>query len=518
MSTKINKIIRDTISAMKERNLILTPDNYSDVFCEIAKKNGVVVPDCQKLEKYVSRLNSDFQEELKSKRVKNLDELFAFMSSRLNSSASNDSSKLANALSLMSKRILQAAAILHNKEARKLSDMSIEALNRKLDLATVERVKDKWFEFLTDYDDSFFKRLNSYGVRNFDDIESIVVELDNSLMRSYDNAYICNKFIPVIISTLIPSISDQMDDEISAFELNLKSDPKSLQQESIQESIKKLTKKRIELDRAEVASKVSVLNEVLEDINKRVGNLISSSVTGSSKMQVIKNDLNLINLKEDSFEGIRSKLIAIAESLDIETKELGNQMSSNQKTIKELQDRVNKLEGELENVKAESKEDFLTKAATKRALMEELERTEEVYRRFGTDYSICFFDIDHFKNINDTYGHEAGDVIIASVGKMLRRYSRKIDFIGRYGGEEFVIMLPQTPPANSVKFANKVRKIIETSKFMYKDERISVTISCGVAVRSENTSLTSTLETADKMLYAAKQAGRNLVMPKTDEA
>lgn len=518
MSTKINQIIRDTIGVMKERNLILTPDNYAETFCEIAKKNGVVVPDCQKLEKYISRLNSDLQEQLKNKKVKNLDELFAFLSARLNAAGSNDSLKLVNALSLMSKRILQATAALHNKEARKLSDMSIEALNRKLDVATVEKVKDKWFEFLTNYDDSFFNRLNSYGVKNYDDIQSLIIDLDNSLMRSHDSAYIFQKMIPLIVLMLTPSISDQMDSEISAFELNLKSDPKSIEQESVKTEIQKLVKKRIELDKAEISSKVSALNEVLESINIRVTNLMGSSTISSTKMQSIKRDLSEINLKQDSFEGIRNKLMSIADMLDSETRELGNQMSSNQKTIKELQDRVNRLEGELENVKAESKEDFLTKTATRRALMEELDRNEEVYKRFGTDYSICFFDIDHFKRINDTYGHEAGDVIISSVGKMLRKYSRQIDIVGRYGGEEFVVMLPQTPPANSVKFANKIRKIIQSSKFMYKDERINVTISCGVAVRSENNDLASTLETADKMLYAAKQSGRNMVMPKSNEA
>ena len=231
-------------------------------------------------------------------------------------------------------------------------------------------------------------------------------------------------------------------------------------------------------------------------------------------MQDIKKDLNSINLKKDSFEGIRDKLMVIAESLDNETQELSLQMGNDQKRIRELQERISDLEGELAIVKAESKEDFLTKTATKRALMEELNRIDEAYKRYDSDYSICFFDIDHFKKINDTYGHEAGDVIIASVGKMLRKYSRKIDFVGRYGGEEFVILLPQTSLVDSVNFANKIREIIASSKFMYKDERIDVNVSCGVAVRSANINSSATLESADKMLYAAKQNGRNQVMPK----
>ena len=188
-------------------------------------------------------------------------------------------------------------------------------------------------------------------------------------------------------------------------------------------------------------------------------------------------------------------------------------MSKDQKTIKELQEKVGKLESELESAKKESKEDFLTKTATKRALIEELERMEEKYKRYGNDYSICFFDIDHFKKINDTYGHEAGDVILASVGQMLRKYSRDADFVGRYGGEEFVVLLPELSLANGIKFANKMREVLQNSKFIYKDERINVTASCGVSVRSANANSTVTIEEADKMLYLAKQNGRNRVMP-----
>ena len=302
MSTKINQIIRDTINAMKERNLILTPDNYSEVFCEIAKKNGVISPDCQKLEKYLSRLNPELVEQLKQKRVKNLDELFAFMTAKLNSSGISDSTKLMNSLSLMSKRILQAVTMLHNKEARKLAESSIEVLNRKLEVQSVELVKDKWFEFLTNYDDSFMKRLGFYGVKSFDDLQTAITELDNASMRSSDGGYVCQKIAPIIVSTLAPSISEKMTAEISNFELALKNDPKILEKETTQDGIKKLVKRRIELDRAEISSKVSVLNDVLENINVRISNMMSSSSISGAKMQDIKKDLNSINLKKDSFE------------------------------------------------------------------------------------------------------------------------------------------------------------------------------------------------------------------------
>ena len=134
------------------------------------------------------------------------------------------------------------------------------------------------------------------------------------------------------------------------------------------------------------------------------------------------------------------------------------------------------------------------------------------------NYSICFVDIDCLKSIDDTYGHEAGDVILSAVAQVLKKNARKVDFVGRYGGEEFVILLPSTGLKDSVKFGDKLRSMIENFKFIYKNERIKVTISSGIATRSANLSETMTLEAADKMLYLSKENGRNQVMPKILEA
>jgi len=214
MAISVNQIIREAIQAIKDRGLVFTPDNYAEVFCEIAKKNGVTLPECQKLEKYVARLNDDFKDQLKQKNVKNVDELFAFMASRLNSPSIMDNSKLVSALMLMNKRILQSVSLLHNKNAKELSESSIEALNRRLDVATVEKVKDKWFDFLTDYDDSFLKRLGSYGIKKFDDLQSIVIELDNATIKELDSTQIYEKIIPLIAMMLEPSITDKISDDV----------------------------------------------------------------------------------------------------------------------------------------------------------------------------------------------------------------------------------------------------------------------------------------------------------------
>nr|WP_314476785.1 diguanylate cyclase [uncultured Campylobacter sp.] len=510
MATSVSQVIKESIQTMKERGLMLTPDNYAEVFCEIAKKNGVIVPDCQKLEKYSARLNDELKAQLKQKNVRNLDELFAFMAARLNSPGLAEYPKLINALIAMNKKVFQAVASLHNKNAKNLAEASSEALNRRLDAQAIDRIKDKWFDFLTDYDDSFLKRLGVYGVKNFSDLKDIVAELEDVLTKEQT----CEKLVPLVSDMLRPSITDKIDGEIEKVNKILKSDPKLLEDLSVRKNIENLTKKRIELDRAEVSTKVGSLDKVLDGINDQIASLISSSSKSSSQMQFIKNDLNSINLNEDSFEGIRDKLKNIADTLDVEVRQLGEQMLSDQQTIKELQAKVSKLEVELESAKAESKEDFLTKTATKKALMEELGRLELDFLQQNADYAVCFFDIDHFKNINDIYGHDAGDVIIASVGRVLRGNSREVDFVARYGGEEFVVLLPGFDMAQSIGFADKVRDVLKNSKFLYKDERISVTVSCGVAIRSQNQSQAAVLEASDKMLYQAKQNGRDQVMPK----
>lgn len=355
-----------------------------------------------------------------------------------------------------------------------------------------------------------------YGVRNFDDLKTMSSELEKFLTQKDEDGEE-DVLIQLLSLTLEPSITKDLDEELSTIRSTLKQSPKTLNSKEFQEKVKAFVDRRIEEDRTEIIEKVGSLNNVLQNISERISDIAVSSQSSSDKVKSIKNDLKNVNLNTNSIDQVRSMLIEIAGALEIESKELGIEMHNRQATILELQNRVNSLEKELEEAKLESKEDFLTKVSTKRALMNEIQRIEEAYKRYGTDYSICFVDIDYFKKINDTYGHEAGDVILSAVAQVLKKNARKVDFVGRYGGEEFVILLPSTGLKDSVKFGDKLRSMIENFKFIYKNERIKVTISSGIATRSANLSETMTLEAADKMLYLSKENGRNQVMPKIIE-
>ncbi|MBE0496025.1 MAG: diguanylate cyclase, partial [Campylobacterales bacterium] len=310
-----------------------------------------------------------------------------------------------------------------------------------------------------------------------------------------------------------PSIASSMNDDLATISYELRNSPEVLGSTAIQNDIRQFIKKRIDLDKKEIQEKISALDKLLDEINKKILHLIDSSEHSAKEVQEIKRDLEGINFSKDTFESIQAKLMNIASSLETETTALHQKMVTNQQTIHKLHTRIKGLESALAEAKQEAKQDYLTHVATKRALTQEIDRAEEAYVRYKIDYCICFLDLDHFKNVNDTFGHEAGDVILSTVGKILRKYTRQVDFVGRYGGEEFLIVLPSIALDQAVVFADKVRKVIENFKFLYKKERIGVTVSCGISERKAHHTKEEAIEAADKMLYHAKESGRNQVKP-----
>ncbi len=132
-------------------------------------------------------------------------------------------------------------------------------------------------------------------------------------------------------------------------------------------------------------------------------------------------------------------------------------------------------------------------------------------RRYKTDLSLIMFDIDHFKNINDTYGHRAGDFILTEVARVTQNIIRKADIFARYGGEEFIIALPETNIRQAQMTAEKLRQIIEKHPFNFEGHTLSVTISLGVVSleKTHEQTFEKLLQDVDQALYESKTSGRN---------
>lgn len=160
--------------------------------------------------------------------------------------------------------------------------------------------------------------------------------------------------------------------------------------------------------------------------------------------------------------------------------------------------------------------DELTGLANRRMFNYLMEREISRSRRYARPFSLVMMDIDYFKNINDTWGHPAGDMVLREIGALMRETFRKLDVPVRYGGEEFAVLLPETSLEDAIQLAERFRVLVEKATFMHRHERISVTISLGVAslgnsTISEDMDSDELLQFADRALYQAKQNGRNRI-------
>lgn len=125
--------------------------------------------------------------------------------------------------------------------------------------------------------------------------------------------------------------------------------------------------------------------------------------------------------------------------------------------------------------------------------------------------TLVMVDIDHFKKVNDTYGHDVGDEVLCYIAHQLKTKLRKSDIAIRIGGEEFLLLIPQTSLENSIKIANKIRLLIEKNTFHQEKIHINITASFGISICEDETQLNSAIKQADLQLYKAKEAGRNCV-------
>jgi len=155
-----------------------------------------------------------------------------------------------------------------------------------------------------------------------------------------------------------------------------------------------------------------------------------------------------------------------------------------------------------------SSRDHLTDLYNRRKFEEIILKEVERARRYTHPLSVVMFDIDHFKHVNDTYGHQCGDYVLRSTADLISKSMRKVDFFARYGGEEFIILAPGVDLKGAQKFAEKLRKKMEGHIF---EKASKVTISIGVAEFVSSDNRESLIERADSAMYRAKNNGRNRV-------
>lgn len=168
-------------------------------------------------------------------------------------------------------------------------------------------------------------------------------------------------------------------------------------------------------------------------------------------------------------------------------------------------------EQEIRKLQAVATTDPLTGVGNRRSFDQEITRRVTQFRRYGTPCSLLIIDADHFKTINDTWGHDAGDQVLISMAKVIAATLRDIDPLFRIGGEEFAALLPETVGPNARTAAERVRVAVSESQIPAANRRLEVTVSVGGAELLVDDSVESWFKRADTQLYAAKKGGRNRI-------
>jgi len=180
-------------------------------------------------------------------------------------------------------------------------------------------------------------------------------------------------------------------------------------------------------------------------------------------------------------------------------------------SVLELDRSVKHLQLEQNLLRIQLEQDALTGASSRTSLLTELDGAIDRSAKTGQPLCIIMADLDHFKKVNDSYGHMVGDKVLTEVGGRIRAALREFDLVGRYGGEEFVVVLENTSRHTALQVAERIRQRIASEPVNTGNQQLNVTISQGLAVRADNNDLQHLLQRADDAMYKAKRAGRNCI-------
>lgn len=303
------------------------------------------------------------------------------------------------------------------------------------------------------------------------------------------------------------------------------------------ESIARLIARSHDLNQQEKQELETFLQQITQCLNE-----LSSNLEGADTLRIETHAGNrqFTDTMQAQMQGIEESVQGATELPQLKTlihtrlgslrHHLTSYRRSDSLRNQAMKQQINQLKGQVVTLEHESEQlrehlilqqqkaasDPLTGIPNRLAYNERLAAEFTRWQRYGQPLSLAVWDIDRFKSINDSYGHQAGDKVLKGVAAVLQANMRKTDFIARFGGEEFVILMPETPLEHALIACNKLRLLIEQTAFHYNEQAVPVTISCGIAQFHGDASAEHVFERADSALYQAKQAGRNRCVTDTE--
>ncbi|MEJ8863256.1 diguanylate cyclase [Pseudomonas jessenii] len=232
-----------------------------------------------------------------------------------------------------------------------------------------------------------------------------------------------------------------------------------------------------------------------------------------SSMQEAADLEDLKHVLENHLEGLLGTMDQHQKQRDEREQEVAARLHSLAERVAHMEQEAQGYREHLEEQRQKALVDPLTGLPNRAAWSERLGHEVTQWQQHGNTLLLAMLDLDHFKRINDNYGHLAGDKVLKIIASVLRKRLRGTDFIARFGGEEFVLLMPSTVPAAGLKMLESLRASIEACPFHFKGEPVTITVSIGMTAFRPGEHSDQVLKRADQALYRAKNAGRNRVEP-----
>lgn len=259
---------------------------------------------------------------------------------------------------------------------------------------------------------------------------------------------------------------------------------------------------------ATISNYLEQLLEMLETTNNTSETFQENLDEGIAKFKEVKK----VKKIQDMANQMISSATDMVEATNVFQAGIGEMAA----LVYDFQHKITKLESELEQQREIALADPLTGVNNRRAFDLRLEETLAHSKRFHTPMVLLLMDMDKFKYINDTYGHDVGDEVLISFARLLRTSCREYDMVFRFGGDEFAVILPNEAKDEGVLFANRIEKFMRNNAYRLGDKKLHMSISGGLAELKEDDTGFSLFRRADERLLAAKKAGRARVVAEDD--
>lgn len=241
---------------------------------------------------------------------------------------------------------------------------------------------------------------------------------------------------------------------------------------------------------------------------------MSDAVAANDEYQgKIASHIERISNTEDVLElnRILETLLDETRAAQSDTRRAHEQLIGERDAALQAENRIKQLENELAQMSALVREDPMTRSLNRRGLDDEFTREASRADRYNTPFSIAVLDVDNFKALNDKLGHQSGDEALIHLVKVAKEELRLTDHIARLGGEEFLVILPNTPLSEAAKIITRLQRSLTKKYFLDNNEKVLITFSAGVAERTPGESQEASIARADAAMYQAKQTGKNRV-------